>query len=71
MCEYNYYNKMFEYSVKMAEYEDTTKLYDIINHYMDDEILTVEISHSPAQNPLVNNEHHPCAIKDIFPLVIS
>ena len=57
---------VFEYSVKTAEYEDTTKLYDIINHYMDDEILTVVISHPPDQHPLVtitNTEHDPCLDK--------
>ena len=32
-------------SVQVAQYEDTTKLYEIINHYTDDEILTIEISH--------------------------
>ena len=37
-------DELFE-NIQMAQYEDTTKLYDIINHYTDDEILTVEISH--------------------------
>ena len=57
---------VFEYSVKTAEYEDTTKLYDIINHYMDDEILIVEISH-PDQHPVVtitNDGHDLCVGKD-------
>ena len=59
---------VFEYSVQTAEYEDTTKLYDIINHYMDDEILTVVISHPPDQHPLVtitNIDHDPCVSKYI------
>ena len=34
-----------ENSIKLTRYEDTTKLYEIINYYTNDEVLTIEVSH--------------------------
>ena len=50
-------------NLPMAQYEDTTKLYDIINHYADDEILTVEITENIKESVAITNERQ--SIHDI------